>query len=312
MKIDKTVKKEAEKVRKEVDKGAKVVERVGRFNGSTAWVNVRRHYELTGHSIRDQLRKEIDAFAPLASETPDSAFDRLDDLLQDYQSFPTATPFTNDDQIKMYLSIARRFAALDIKVRMIQSSLSSGERPPHRSSCEYIINELLGEWLSFGASEETLPIHLGVIHPGALPPTSPESDLTARLQVLEATVLATQAQLKIAQAAAGAHLGKGKGAHPGSPNPKPSPVLVNLGPCQGVGCSAIVQAPEYIKVRVLCQLCYESVRHIEHHYSPRWSDRNEGPFEEPEAPSPHHDCHFSICFCHSWHRSATPLLSSLA
>ena len=47
--------------------GAKVVEKVGRFNGSTAWVNVRRHYELTGHAIRDQLRREIDSFSPLAA-----------------------------------------------------------------------------------------------------------------------------------------------------------------------------------------------------------------------------------------------------
>ena len=63
--------------------------------------------------------------------------------------------------------------------------------------------------------------------------------MTARLHALEATVLATQAQLKIAQAAAGAHLGKGKGNHSGSPIPKQSghqqPVqLVDIGPCQGI------------------------------------------------------------------------------
>ena len=92
--------------------GAKVIEKAGRFNGSLTWFNVRRYYELTGHSVRDQLRKEIDGFAPLSSETPDEAFDRLDDLLQDYGGFPSSTPFTEDDKIKMYLSIARRRSML--------------------------------------------------------------------------------------------------------------------------------------------------------------------------------------------------------
>ena len=34
--------------------------------------------------------------------------------------------------------------------------------------------------------------------------------------------------------------------------------MVELGPCQGLSCSAVVRAPEYIKVRALCQPCYEA------------------------------------------------------
>ena len=110
-----------------------------------AWFKVRRHFELMAHTVRDQLRKDIDGFAPVASETPDEAFDRLDDFLQDYSGFPISTTFSEDDLIKMHFRVARRFAALDIKVRMIQSELSSGDRPAHKCSCEYIVSEIMGE-----------------------------------------------------------------------------------------------------------------------------------------------------------------------
>ena len=229
---------------------AKVVEKVGRFNGSLAWFKVRRFYELTGHSVRDQLRKEIDAFAPVGSETPDEAFDRLDDLLQDYIGFPSATPFTEDDLIKMHLRVAQRYAALDIKVRMIQASLSAGDRPPHKSTCEYIVNELLGEWLSFGAYEEMISIHLGTM--------TPTDATSAHILALQANLDAAHAQVKIAQAAAGAHLGGGKGNRAGTKPGNKSQTkdtrstLIEHGPCQVPTCSFTIKAPPDARKVNLC------------------------------------------------------------
>ena len=100
----------------------------------------------------------------------------------------------------------------------------------------------MGEWLSFGVSDETIPIHLGTV-------SSTQSDLQARVLALEASLLNANAQIKVAQAAAGAPLGAAK---------RPPLVLIDLGPCQSPTYFETIKAPKGVRKRNLCKSCYET------------------------------------------------------
>ena len=113
--------------------------------------------------------------------------------------------FTENDLIRMYFRVARRFAALDIKVHMIHSELSGGERPPRKCTYAYVISEIMGKWLSFEVFDESIPIHLGTATPAV------STALDARILALEVSLREATAQIKVAQAAAGSHPGSGRG-----------------------------------------------------------------------------------------------------
>jgi hypothetical protein len=121
--------------------------------GSTAFALLRRHYELLSSNVKEKLRLKIQNFQPLTGEDPLRMISRLNKLYVKYAKTINPEPQSTESKIRKVLALCAKFASLDIKIKMIRSSLTSGDREPRKMTYTYICEEITAEWLSFGEED---------------------------------------------------------------------------------------------------------------------------------------------------------------
>jgi hypothetical protein len=128
------------------------------FDGATAWWELRRKYEVLGHSVMSKLEKKLEKFKPSASEDPEDMINRFESTLDKYELFPTADIWSEEKKLRKLWKLCNQYSSLRLKVQMIQSDFVSQSRPPQQRTYEYIKNEIIGQWLSFSDDEFSINI----------------------------------------------------------------------------------------------------------------------------------------------------------
>ena len=100
--------------------------------GSTAFAFLRRHYELLSSNVKEKLRMKIEKFAPLTGEDPLRMIARLNKMYVSYAKSINPEPQSTESKIRKVLTMCAKFSSLSVKIKMIRSSLSSGDRPPRK------------------------------------------------------------------------------------------------------------------------------------------------------------------------------------
>ena len=121
--------------------------------GSMQFCYLRRHFELLGSNVRGKLRREIEDFKPKSGEDPMAMIRRLNKLYLSYEKCPNPEPQSVESRTRKILNNASHFDALAIKVKMIQSDLTSGKMKMDDMTYQGVCEELISEWLSFGAAD---------------------------------------------------------------------------------------------------------------------------------------------------------------
>jgi len=66
---------------------------------------------------------------------------------------------SEESKIRKVLKNCAKFSSLDVKVKMVRSALTSGDRPDRKCRYPYICEEITAEWLSFGDEESSVQIN---------------------------------------------------------------------------------------------------------------------------------------------------------
>ena len=169
--------------------------------GSMQFCYLRRHFELLGSNVREKLRRQIEDFKPKSGEDPTAMIRRLNKLYLSYEKCPNPEPQSVESRTRKILNNAGHFEALAIKVKMIQSELTSGKMNMDDMTCQAVCEELISEWLSFGAAD-TISINRLSSEEVAI--------LREEMEQLRRDKLKLEAKIKVANAAASKKLGQGK------------------------------------------------------------------------------------------------------
>ena len=121
--------------------------------GSTAFACLRRHYELLSSNVKEKLRLQIQNFKPLTGEDPLRMISRLNKLYVRCGKTINPEPQSVEAKIRRVLTNCAKFSSLGVKIKMIRSSLTSGDRPERKMTYTYICEEITAEWLSFGEED---------------------------------------------------------------------------------------------------------------------------------------------------------------
>jgi hypothetical protein len=131
--------------------------------GSEGFCYMRRHFEIQGSHIKEKLRKQIEAFAPVVGENPVAMGRRLTKLYKRYAGTTNPEAQSEESKIRRLLAGAFMFEALEVKVRMIRSEMTGGRRPPRERTFKLLQEEINAEWTSFGAEENDVKNHAVVL-----------------------------------------------------------------------------------------------------------------------------------------------------
>jgi len=211
--------------------------------GSTAFAFLRRHYELLSSNVKEKLRMKIEKFAPLTGEDPLRMIARLNKMYVSYAKSINPEPQSTESKIRKVLTLCAKFSSLSVKIKMIRSSLSSGDRPPRKMTYVCTCEEITAEWLSFG-EEDSVQINAMKV-----------SEVTALRAEME------ELRIKVAHGAATSNLGQGKtvrfGAN-GEANEYPARLeKESFGKCLVPACSNEIEAPKYVAKRpTMCKTCW--------------------------------------------------------
>ena len=169
--------------------------------GSMQFCYLRRHFELLGSNVREKLRREIEGFKPKSGEDPMAMIRRLNKLYLSYEKCPNPEPQSVESRTRKILNNASHFDALAIKVKMIQSDLTSGKMKMDDMTYQGVCEELISEWLSFGAADT---ISINRIS------ASEVQSLRDEMELLRRDNKKLETKIKVANAAASKTLGQGK------------------------------------------------------------------------------------------------------
>jgi hypothetical protein len=169
--------------------------------GSMQFCYLRRHFELLGSNVREKLRREIEEFKPKSGEDPMAMIRRLNKLYLSCGKCPNPEPQSVESRTRKILNNAGKFDALAIKVKMIQSDLTSGKMKMDDMTHQGVCEELISEWLSFGAAESISISRLS---------SSELQTLRDDMEDLRRENKKLETKIKVANAAASKTLGQGK------------------------------------------------------------------------------------------------------
>jgi hypothetical protein len=231
--------------------------------GSLGFCYLRRHFELLGSNVQEKIRLDIDKFKPTVGESPVQMIRRLNKLYTRYSRCPNPETPTKEPKLrKLYLN-ASKFEALAIKVRMIKSDMTSGKRPGHESTYEYICEELVSEWLSFG-EEDSVAINVTRNETSRktaqFQGTSSVEELTQEVRSLRGECKELKSKIKVQHAAASSSLGQGKdgddrwGSRRGQQENSQE-----ASKCLVPGCDESISAPKRsVNTPTMCKACWDT------------------------------------------------------
>ena len=113
--------------------------------GSTAFACLRRHYELLSSNVKEKPRKQIQNLKPLTGEGPLRMISRLNKLYARCGKTINPEPQSVEAKIRRALTNCAKFSSLEIKIKIIRSSLTSEDRPERKMTCTHTCEEITAE-----------------------------------------------------------------------------------------------------------------------------------------------------------------------
>ena len=116
------------------DDALDVFEMAPQGEGAKGFAHLRRHYELLSSNVKENLRLQLTNFKLKSGENPLKMFARLNKLYVRHGKTINPEPQTTESKIRKALKLCSKFQSLDVKIKIIRSALTSGEKATKRST----------------------------------------------------------------------------------------------------------------------------------------------------------------------------------
>jgi len=244
------------------DDALDVFEMAPQGEGAKGFAHLRRHYELLSSNVKENLRLQLTNFKLKSGENPLKMFARLNKLYVRYGKTINPEPQTTESKIRKVLKLCSKFQSLDVKIKIIRSALTSGEKATKRGTCQWVCEQITAEWMSFGEDRDVQIHRMGAkdegsnhddkgndqVEGGAV---DMESFTAKDLQDMRKEM--AELKVKVAHGAATKDLGQGKWSD-STPQGDGSG---NFGLCLVPGCKNDIESPrKVIKRPTTCRTCW--------------------------------------------------------